>query len=180
MKILNFLERLFKIIRRPKTLNRLLAINLGLIVSHSTNYGKDALEYIDSLQLEYGWNVLIKIITLVFLGGNNDYLLIYFLIFSFFCFVVLKWYELKNSGNNKELNETEKKELLQKIISSISKMKEIKEIDYINALDILKDQEVINDVKYYFQFERERGNIYQLEKYIKEHGTLNKLSKIKL
>lgn len=105
MALLTFIEKIVRLIKRPKTLNTLLYSNLTLIVTQLTVSGDDISKYLDTLSLKPVVLILLKILV-VMIFGEADYIAVGVLMITFILLVYLKSSELRGNSKAKISNKT--------------------------------------------------------------------------
>ena len=173
-KIILFLK---EFLFRKKSLNYLLWLLLVALIAEIKAIG--SYEAIDAFLNQIAAdtennsfiNYVILIARILFDEGSILVLCILIVLFLVVCYLKLK--ELKHVN---ELKTNKKEVLLVKTRDRVVKASEIPTSEYIQLLELITDKDLKKTLTAYYNFKRERGNIHQLEKLIKEEKLIEKLN----
>ncbi|WP_148638345.1 hypothetical protein [Olleya sp. ITB9] len=164
---------------RKKTLNYLLWLLIVAILAqlHAIN-NYDAIQAIfTELQKDYD-SIWLKYLILVieFFVGDASVFVLSTLIVLFLIICYLKYKEIK-AVNGLGSSEDFKNELLHSLVDTISKAQKIDSEAYISAIHIINNKALKAKLKTYHNFERKRGNVHLLEKFVVDSNLIDDLKK---
>jgi len=168
---------------RRKTLNFLIWIVLVAILGELKAIGNSETLglLLDELYKDYPY-FIVKLSTLAmkFLFIDGNYLVIGVMLIILMILFYLKSKELSQPVNGEiQLTTIHKNEIIARVTDFVVRSEKLTSQDYISIMRILTENKVKDKLRNYYGFQRSRGNITALEKYVSECGLIDDLNKIR-